>query len=391
MSNLKKQLDEVFKEGRRFTPDLEQKVLDQIRKKRKKPEWIYYFAFTAAAAVGIFFAAVSLQPDGLEDPGRLTGKPPIQKTEDSGTTEVQEEIEQVPFILLKSKSQDTVKYEGESMDMGSREYTEFPLIINQGVRSFKRGEVVYYQPPGGVGDLTRVVGLPGETIEIKKGIVYINGVKLEERYGKVHRAGIGSLEEMIKGLKENGASQNIESMKELFNTSMEPVNIPDGHIFAIGDDWFRGKSELVATEEIKGRVAGYEFPAAELGVSEKDLLLYKQFAAKMDLELLRNQDQVQIVKLYLLASIANHFKVQYSLYTDRPEWIQWSLNEHLAMQKEEADSYEPYFNKLRALEGATFKQTDEISGYVQSWHPDSGAAMIRNEDGIWQLSFMPFQ
>jgi signal peptidase I len=56
-------------------------------------------------------------------------------------------------------------------------------------RSPKRGDIVVFSPPpsagvcGPVGTyVKRIVGLPGETIEERQGVVYVNGRKLDEPY-----------------------------------------------------------------------------------------------------------------------------------------------------------------------------------------------------------------
>jgi signal peptidase I len=50
----------------------------------------------------------------------------------------------------------------------------------------KRGEIVVFNPPGQPPDeppyIKRVIGLPGETVEIRDAKVYINGKALEEPY-----------------------------------------------------------------------------------------------------------------------------------------------------------------------------------------------------------------
>lgn len=67
------------------------------------------------------------------------------------------------------------------------------LIIDQVTYEFReieRGEVVVFRPPNGASQfyIKRVIGLPGETVEIKDGKIYIynsefpNGIDLEEDY-----------------------------------------------------------------------------------------------------------------------------------------------------------------------------------------------------------------
>jgi len=47
----------------------------------------------------------------------------------------------------------------------------------------KRADIVVFKSPSAAGGITkRVIGLPGDRIKIKKGIVYVNGKPLKERY-----------------------------------------------------------------------------------------------------------------------------------------------------------------------------------------------------------------
>jgi len=54
---------------------------------------------------------------------------------------------------------------------------------------FHRGDVIVFQPPDGFQEgatnvpfIKRVIGLPGDTVELRGGAVYVNGVKLSEPY-----------------------------------------------------------------------------------------------------------------------------------------------------------------------------------------------------------------
>ncbi|MDA2926205.1 signal peptidase I [Acidobacteria bacterium AH-259-G07] len=78
-----------------------------------------------------------------------------------------------------------VKVEGTSMEPKLR--AQDRIFVNKFVYHFsniERGDIVVFWPPR---DLTksfikRVIGLPGETVEIRSGVVYINGERLAETY-----------------------------------------------------------------------------------------------------------------------------------------------------------------------------------------------------------------
>ena len=76
----------------------------------------------------------------------------------------------------------------------------------------ERGDVIVFNPPApydskGGHFIKRVIALPGETVEVKLGSVYINGVKLEEPY-----------------------------IKEPPNYIVDPQEIPEDYYFVLGDN-----------------------------------------------------------------------------------------------------------------------------------------------------------
>lgn len=79
-----------------------------------------------------------------------------------------------------------VKVEQHSMEESIHEGER--LIENKFIYRFtkpKRGDIVIIEPEGYDKRLIkRVIGLPGETVELKDGRVYIDGVPLEEPYAK---------------------------------------------------------------------------------------------------------------------------------------------------------------------------------------------------------------
>ena len=89
------------------------------------------------------------------------------------------------------------------------------------VREVKRGDVIVFKYPMEPERdfIKRVIGLPGETLELKKKVVYINGQPLKEDY--VHflvPIGAGGLEAMDK------------------RDDYGPVTVPEGYYFAMGDN-----------------------------------------------------------------------------------------------------------------------------------------------------------
>lgn len=91
---------------------------------------------------------------------------------------------------------------------------------------YKRGDIVVFDPPESWPEATpgqpyikRVVGVGGDTIDLRDGSVYVNGTKLSEPYVYV----------------EDGQPQSTDSLN-----GTEHWLVPDGELFLLGDH--RGNS-----------------------------------------------------------------------------------------------------------------------------------------------------
>lgn len=115
----------------------------------------------------------------------------------------------VVFFGLQATIQSSVVL-GTSMEPNFE--TGQRLIVNKIIYKFdelKRGDVVVLRPPSDTNAeyLKRVVGLPGESVEIKNGLVYIDGEPLSEPY-----------------------------ILDSPNYTMKKLEVPQGYCFVLGDN-----------------------------------------------------------------------------------------------------------------------------------------------------------
>jgi signal peptidase I len=92
----------------------------------------------------------------------------------------------------------------------------------------QRGDVVIFQAPDGSGEewIKRIIGLPGDTVRIDNGVVYVNDVQLVEPY-----------------------------MQRYFTYSMSSLVVPPGEFFFLGDNrnvsndshrgWFMARDSII--------------------------------------------------------------------------------------------------------------------------------------------------
>lgn len=117
----------------------------------------------------------------------------------------------VLFIFLVTFVVQGYKVYGSCMEPNL--YTGERLLGNKFIYRFEqpvRGDVIVFRYPPNPEKvfIKRIVGLPGETVEIRNGAVYVNGSALDERI----------------------------YVRNTAHGNFPPQRIPDGYVFVLGDN-----------------------------------------------------------------------------------------------------------------------------------------------------------
>lgn len=121
------------------------------------------------------------------------------------------------------------------------------VLTSLWVGEIKRGDIIVFKFPNDqkIQYMQRVIGLPGETIQVRDTKVYINGQELSERRTKIE-GDADDHQGLLKEVSTEGdgpytvyydadqaeSESNIAAMK--FGVS-QPFQIPQGHYFILGD------------------------------------------------------------------------------------------------------------------------------------------------------------
>ncbi len=126
------------------------------------------------------------------------------------------------------------------------------VIVNKilyDLRSPERGEVIVFHSPYQNDYIKRIIGLPGETIEVRGDVVFINGKILSEPY----------LKSEIDAAVADGEFYN--------NKDYSSTKIPAGQIFVMGDNRSNSHDSrdigFISYDQIVGRADLIIWPLSE--------------------------------------------------------------------------------------------------------------------------------
>lgn len=153
----------------------------------------------------------------------------------------------ISFLFIPKYIAEGVKVDGASMENTLQDQDK--LITEKITTQFgtiERFDIVIFDPHNDIDKywIKRIVGLPGETIQIIGENIFINGELLEEHYGKdpIHNAGIAS----------------------------EPVLLGDNEYFVLGDNRSNSTDSRIVgpikKEDIAGRACFCLWPLSDFGI-----------------------------------------------------------------------------------------------------------------------------
>jgi signal peptidase I len=109
----------------------------------------------------------------------------------------------------------------------------------------RRGDVVVFRSPADLSTdyVKRVIGLPGDTVQVKRGITYLNGEPLKRQPAGSYEISMGpspsdklTAQKFVETLPGGRNYTIVESEEQSMGDDTPVFEVPPGHYFVMGDN-----------------------------------------------------------------------------------------------------------------------------------------------------------
>ena len=136
-----------------------------------------------------------------------------------------------------------------------------------------RGHIIVFKHPRtGENYIKRVIGLPGDKVELRSGRLYINDTLIdrnakEDRQYREHEGSIVTVRLFDEYLAENDTHKIYERSDVSYGDTMAPIHVPENHLFVLGDNrdnsidsrYLKQGVGFLPVENVVGKAIGLTF------------------------------------------------------------------------------------------------------------------------------------
>jgi hypothetical protein len=131
-------------------------------------------------------------------------------------------------------------------------------------------------------------------------------------------------------------------------------------------------------------------------LTAEEEVIYEKFQQDLDEKHLKDLNPISIAKLYIQFQIDKKYDTAYELYTDKEGFVQWTKEDDKKIPESDRGTITQTLTTYNNIDKGKFILNGENEGYIEfeaSPNADaaSGFKMIKDEDGIWNVGFMPIQ
>lgn len=168
-------------------------------------------------------------------------------------------ISAVLYFLISTYLLAPYNVKGHSMDYTFSDNDK--VLINRVSKDFNRGDIVVFHANETDDYIKRIIGVPGDAIEMIDDVLYINGEKFDEPY----------LDKKKKELKKTDSNKNLTpdfNIEYLASTKLKKV--PDNTYFVMGDNRPNSTDSrifgFVKKEKLVGKVMVRYYPFSNIKI-----------------------------------------------------------------------------------------------------------------------------